>query len=336
MAPALSVWARKPHEVVLVVYTFWMLVLLLSPIWYALAWLKLVGPPADWSLLANPYYLAFAPYSAPGRFDLWDYLAFFAATLGAAVALVGSRDLEDAARREARDQRKSQATPARLGSAGRRGGCPARRSTAIPCSGASGIGRGRRGGRRSWVCWWAARPGAACAVGAVSALIGGLDERAAAVPVELIVGADRASLACLADRGSLRRDPAVDLRPADACGRGADVDGRGKAARQPGPPGRNHALHTGDRRGQVARGAASSCAGGDRAGIAGIRPGPGREGPADVPGVAPGPVPRGIVRRCVALRCLPAHHDDPRSRRLDREHRAGARRLDRARAGRSA
>ena len=37
MALALSVWARKPHEVVLVVYTFWMLVLLLWPIWYALS-----------------------------------------------------------------------------------------------------------------------------------------------------------------------------------------------------------------------------------------------------------------------------------------------------------
>ena len=47
MAMALSVWARKPHEVVLVVYTFWGLVLLLWPTWYALAWMKFVGPPAD-------------------------------------------------------------------------------------------------------------------------------------------------------------------------------------------------------------------------------------------------------------------------------------------------
>ena len=37
--------------------------------------------------MANPYYLAFAPYSAPGRVDFWDYLGFFAATLGASVAL---------------------------------------------------------------------------------------------------------------------------------------------------------------------------------------------------------------------------------------------------------
>jgi ABC-type transport system involved in multi-copper enzyme maturation permease subunit len=87
MAMALSVWARKPHEVVLVVYTSWMLVLLLWPIWFGLSRGGLVGPPADWSLVADPYYLAFAPYSAPGRVDAWDYLGFFAATLGASAAL---------------------------------------------------------------------------------------------------------------------------------------------------------------------------------------------------------------------------------------------------------
>ena len=37
MALALSVWARKPHEVVLVTYTFWILVLLFWPIWFALS-----------------------------------------------------------------------------------------------------------------------------------------------------------------------------------------------------------------------------------------------------------------------------------------------------------
>src|SRR5262249_57027520 len=49
MALALSVWARKPHEVVLVVYTFWMLVLLLWPIWFGLSRGGFVGPPAGWS-----------------------------------------------------------------------------------------------------------------------------------------------------------------------------------------------------------------------------------------------------------------------------------------------
>src|SRR6516165_3277944 len=62
IALALSVWARKPHEVVLVVYIFWALVLLLWPIWHILSTVKVVGPPAPWSLVADPYYLAFAPY----------------------------------------------------------------------------------------------------------------------------------------------------------------------------------------------------------------------------------------------------------------------------------
>src|SRR5262249_43319283 len=87
MAMALSVWAKKPHEVVLVVYTFWALALLLWPIWFGLWRGGLVGPPADWSLVADPYYLAFAPYSAPNRFGFEDYVGFFVATLGASAAL---------------------------------------------------------------------------------------------------------------------------------------------------------------------------------------------------------------------------------------------------------
>ena len=111
MALALSVWARKPHEVVLVVYTFWMLVLLLWPIWYVLSRGGLVGPPAAWSLVADPYYLAFAPYSAPGRLDLWDYLGFFAVALGAVGRAGGPGGLADAARRAAGDRRPSQGSP---------------------------------------------------------------------------------------------------------------------------------------------------------------------------------------------------------------------------------
>ena len=87
MAMALSVWARKPHEVVLVTYTFWILVLLLYPLWFALSMGRLVGTPPPWTLVADPYYLAFAPYSVPGRLDIWDYLGFFVGMLGASGAL---------------------------------------------------------------------------------------------------------------------------------------------------------------------------------------------------------------------------------------------------------
>jgi ABC-type transport system involved in multi-copper enzyme maturation permease subunit len=86
MAMALSVWARKPHEVVLVTYTFWMLLLLLWPIWYGLSKGGLMSPP-QWTLVADPFYLAFAPYAVPGKVGLGDYLGFFIATLGASLIL---------------------------------------------------------------------------------------------------------------------------------------------------------------------------------------------------------------------------------------------------------
>src|SRR5262249_24928122 len=87
MALALSVWARRPHEVVLVVYTSLVLVMLVWPVGYGLSVGGLVSRPPGWSLMADPYYLAFAPYSAPGRVGFWAYLGFFAATLGASAAL---------------------------------------------------------------------------------------------------------------------------------------------------------------------------------------------------------------------------------------------------------
>ncbi len=88
MALALSVWARKPHEVVLVTYTFWILVLMLWPMWFGLSSAGWVGPPATWSLVANPYYLANAPYSAPGKIGFWDFAGFFAIALVASALLI--------------------------------------------------------------------------------------------------------------------------------------------------------------------------------------------------------------------------------------------------------
>ena len=88
MAFALSVWARKPLEVVLATYTFWLLLLLAWPIWFVLSMGKIVAPPPPRLLLANPFYLSFAPYVAPGRVGLWDYGCLFTAAVGAAAILV--------------------------------------------------------------------------------------------------------------------------------------------------------------------------------------------------------------------------------------------------------
>jgi ABC-type transport system involved in multi-copper enzyme maturation permease subunit len=117
MAMALSVWASKPHEVVLVVYTVWMLAMLFWPLWMALAHAGAVAAPAAWSLVANPYYLAFAPYSAPGRVGLWEYFGFFAAVLGASVALaiLAIRRMRPVARRGIDHRRRG----TRLGLIGR-------------------------------------------------------------------------------------------------------------------------------------------------------------------------------------------------------------------------
>jgi ABC-type transport system involved in multi-copper enzyme maturation permease subunit len=82
-ALALSVWARKPHEVVLVTYTCWFLGLLVWPIWIGLSTTKLmIVPPYPWVPLTNPFYVAFAPYAVPGQVGSRDYTVFFAVSLG--------------------------------------------------------------------------------------------------------------------------------------------------------------------------------------------------------------------------------------------------------------
>ena len=193
MALALSVWARKPHEVVLVVYTFWALVLLLWPIWYVLALVRVVGPVARWSLVADPYYLAFAPYSAPGRVDSRDYLGFFAATLGASVllAVVAVWRMRPVARRGTDE-----------GRGGPRLGWVGRLTRRLP-------GPALDGNPVLWREWHRSRPsrwttilivllggstGVACVVGAATALTQGIAVRPGTPPVGLIVGIGGAML----------------------------------------------------------------------------------------------------------------------------------------------
>jgi ABC-type transport system involved in multi-copper enzyme maturation permease subunit len=77
MALALSVWARKTHEVILATYTVFILGVLFWPIWYFLSKAGPVSAPPPWALLPNPFYVAFAPYAVPGKLDFWDYFVFF-------------------------------------------------------------------------------------------------------------------------------------------------------------------------------------------------------------------------------------------------------------------
>ena len=65
-------------------------------------------PP--WTLLANPFYVAFAPYADPGKLDFWDYLVFFGVALGASAVVDRARGLADAAGRLPRFGREEQGT----------------------------------------------------------------------------------------------------------------------------------------------------------------------------------------------------------------------------------
>jgi ABC-type transport system involved in multi-copper enzyme maturation permease subunit len=102
LALTLSVFGRKTHEVLILTY-------LIVVVWL-LAWLvvevahglllgppppRAAGPPGLWMALhdlaewSNPYYLAFAPYNAPGRVGAASYVGFLAGCLACSAALVG-------------------------------------------------------------------------------------------------------------------------------------------------------------------------------------------------------------------------------------------------------
>ncbi len=90
LALAISVRARKTHEVLMAVYAiegFW---LIAAPIWWVLASeLGVVPDPPDFFWKANPFMLAYNPYSDPAAVGPFDLPVFAAATLGLSAALVG-------------------------------------------------------------------------------------------------------------------------------------------------------------------------------------------------------------------------------------------------------
>ena len=119
IALALSVWARKTHEVILATYAFWLLVLMAWPVWYALSEGKVLPGLGHWLLVADPFYLVFAPYKTPGQFGLLEYAWFFAvviATSGGLVMLAVSQMRPVSTRRASES-----GTEPRLGVIGRMG-----------------------------------------------------------------------------------------------------------------------------------------------------------------------------------------------------------------------
>jgi ABC-type transport system involved in multi-copper enzyme maturation permease subunit len=87
LALALSVWARKPHEVIMAVYTCWAIILVSYPAWVGIARSRAISGPPRWLLAANPYYLAYSPYLAPNSTNWWDYARLFSATFAGSLLL---------------------------------------------------------------------------------------------------------------------------------------------------------------------------------------------------------------------------------------------------------
>jgi ABC-type transport system involved in multi-copper enzyme maturation permease subunit len=97
LAMVLSVYGRKTHEVVMLAYMILML-WIMAPIFVQIVRFTIQGPRAgpmagnpwtDWLEWTNPFSLAFAPYSSPGRVGVWHYLGFLAVGLLLSGALAG-------------------------------------------------------------------------------------------------------------------------------------------------------------------------------------------------------------------------------------------------------
>jgi ABC-type transport system involved in multi-copper enzyme maturation permease subunit len=87
LALLLSIWGRKPHEVLLVAYVIEVLWLLVHPIWWTInVVLFKAGSVPDWVRDLNPFAMAFAPYSRPNTVEWEEYARFLLATCGAALA----------------------------------------------------------------------------------------------------------------------------------------------------------------------------------------------------------------------------------------------------------
>ncbi len=78
LALALSVRAAKTHEVMVVAMGFWILWLLILPVWYGVSTTRWLMPPPDWFAKTNPVLLVYAPYIRPGFVTPLDVAVFVA------------------------------------------------------------------------------------------------------------------------------------------------------------------------------------------------------------------------------------------------------------------
>jgi ABC-type transport system involved in multi-copper enzyme maturation permease subunit len=88
LALTLSVWGRRPHEVLLAAYLLIALGLLGERMWSLVSWGWGAPPPPDWLALTDPFRLAFLPYLSPGTDALPAQAVFLGVTLALSAALV--------------------------------------------------------------------------------------------------------------------------------------------------------------------------------------------------------------------------------------------------------
>jgi ABC-type Na+ efflux pump permease subunit len=90
LALTLSVWGHRTHEVLLFNYALWSALLLAYPVCHFLAWeFGSQWKPPTWLAATNPFWLAFAPYAAPGTISLSDSALFVGACAALALLLAG-------------------------------------------------------------------------------------------------------------------------------------------------------------------------------------------------------------------------------------------------------
>jgi ABC-type transport system involved in multi-copper enzyme maturation permease subunit len=98
LALTLSVWGRKTHEVLMATYLILILWVIAPLLALTAAFsLQISQRPLtstaltawEWLECSNPYYLAFAPYSEPGKVGLMTYLGFLGSCLFVSALLLG-------------------------------------------------------------------------------------------------------------------------------------------------------------------------------------------------------------------------------------------------------
>ncbi|MFI5454328.1 MAG: hypothetical protein ACHRXM_02655 [Isosphaerales bacterium] len=95
LALTLSVWGRKTHEVLMLTYLI-LILWISSPLLLVIVAFSLRSVPPqtfapflwEWLECSNPYYLAFAPYTDPGKVGLTTYLGFLGFCLCLSAMLV--------------------------------------------------------------------------------------------------------------------------------------------------------------------------------------------------------------------------------------------------------